>query len=143
MINLLIFKLKELLIIRHPKKAKRFIRSTAEQILLAAKNENILTNEYVNKIYDIRQVINDVTFDVYRFIDLTNDLLNIVSRLRIEVFPASVQNTIVSSVEERNNIVKAHLSTIRRAFTILFTLKEYYLMPVETLCSATIKVFHS
>lgn len=75
--------------------------------------ENILTNEYANKIYDIRAVINATTFDAYRFMELTNDLLNISSRLTIDVFPASVQGTLESSVEERMNIISLQNDSIK------------------------------
>lgn len=74
--------------------------------------ENILTNEYVNTIYDIRQIINDVTFDAFRFMELINDLLNIASRLTIDVLPASIRNAFVSSVEERKKIIESQSDVI-------------------------------
>jgi hypothetical protein len=74
--------------------------------------ENILTNEYINKIYDIRQVINDTTFDSFRFMQLANDILNIASRLTIDVLPASIRNAFVSSVEERKNIIESQNNII-------------------------------
>ncbi len=74
--------------------------------------DSILNNEYVNKLYDIRQLINDITFDAYRFMSAINDLLNLITRLRIDILPDSVLNILTSSVDARNNIIQSQSDVI-------------------------------
>jgi len=61
--------------------------------------EGILNSEYANKLYDIRQTINEAEFDSFRFMSLVNDMLNISSRLNL-------------SVKERITIISSQMASI-------------------------------
>jgi hypothetical protein len=46
--------------------------------------DSVLNNEYVNKLYDIRQTIQDTVFNSLKFMDQANDLLKIGSTLSFD-----------------------------------------------------------
>ncbi|HSH52896.1 MAG TPA: hypothetical protein VK982_14315, partial [Bacteroidales bacterium] len=68
--------------------------------------QNILNNDYVNAIYDLKSSINADVFDSFRFMEAFNHLL--ILPVRMLSNPLDGLGTgLIASVKERNKIIKA------------------------------------